>query len=150
MSPEMLASMSNADIVGMLMSLQPSDEAVALLAAAITDEHWIDGANELRQRFTSGRPAPVIDDGKRHNRMRPANSVEIDPDRFRHYFWMRRMTLTSVSRLINRTDAWASVIVSKRQAGYWALDELATELSVHVNDLIFAIGSDAERERSFG
>jgi hypothetical protein len=111
----------------------------------VGNAHLVD---EMKRRLSS-EVGPQVDDGQRHNRMRSANSVEVDPDRFRHFCWMKRMTLVDVSRSIGRSDAWASVCLWKRRVGFYALDELATELGVNLFDLIFAIGTDAERERSF-
>ncbi len=76
-----------------------------------------------------------------------ANSVLIDPDRFKRFFWLRRLTLVEAGRMIGRSHAWASVCANKRRVSYWALDELATELEVHVDELVAAVGTDAELER---
>jgi hypothetical protein len=149
-SPETLARMSDGELVGMLVSLKPSDEAVALLAAAIADGNWMDGALELRRRVNRSSlqaEASAKDAVPFQRRMRSASTIEIEPSRFRGFFWRRRMTLTSVGPLIGRCDGWASAIVKKRSAGYWALDELATALGIHVNELIDELSTDTERER---
>jgi hypothetical protein len=78
---------------------------------------------------------------------RHATSVLIDADRWREYFWQRRITLVGASEMIGRSSAWASVVANRGTASYWALDEIATELEVHIDELIAAVGTDAELER---
>ena len=76
-----------------------------------------------------------------------ASSVRIDPDKFKHVCWRYRLPLSEVGPMIGRCPAWASVIAYKRQAGYWALDDLATELGLHVDQLIAEIAAPEELER---
>lgn len=76
-----------------------------------------------------------------------ATSIQIDRERFSSFFWRRRMTLSSVGPFIGRSDGWASVMARKGHAGLFALDDLATALSMNLDDLIHEIGTDAERER---
>lgn len=83
-------------------------------------------------------------DKKRHPN---ANTVLIDGDKFRHLCWRHRLPLASVGPLIGRCDAWASVIAYKGHMGFWAADDLATELGLHVEQLIAEIGSSVELER---
>lgn len=79
---------------------------------------------------------------------RNANTVAIDPDRFRRFFYMRRIALNAVGPLFGRCEGWASVIVSKQHAGFYALDELACALETTTVSLIDEIGTDEERERN--
>jgi hypothetical protein len=80
-------------------------------------------------------------------RMRSATTVHIDPDRFRNFCWKRRMPLSSIGPLIGRSDSWCSVVISKKHVWFYALDDLASELGIHVDELIEHIGDDFERER---
>ena len=75
-----------------------------------------------------------------------ATTIEIDRERFREFFWRRRMTLASIGPCFNRCDGWASVIVAKGHAGFFALDDLATALGMNVDELIYQVGTDRERE----
>ena len=78
---------------------------------------------------------------------RNANSVAIDPAKFKHFFWLRRLTLSAVGPMIGRCDDWASCMAHKGHINYWTLDELAIELSLRVDDLITAFGAPEELER---
>ena len=80
-------------------------------------------------------------------RMPRATTIEIEPDRFRVFFWHRRMTLRSIGPLINGCDEWASAMLNRGHCGYYALDDLAVELGLRVQDLIDEFGTDAERDR---
>jgi hypothetical protein len=80
--------------------------------------------------------------------MRSATTVGIDPVRFRSFWWRRRMPLNSVGPMVGRCSGWASAILVKGHAGYWVLDEIASEIEMHVDQLIFEIGTDEERERT--
>jgi len=82
-----------------------------------------------------------------HRRIGVATSIQIDRERFSSFFYRRRMTLSSVGPFIGRSDGWASVMAFKGRAGYYALDELATALSMNLEELIHEVGTDAERSR---
>jgi hypothetical protein len=49
--------------------------------------------------------------------------------------------------MIDRCTGWASVVAHKGTVSYWALDQLATELEVHIDELIAAVGTEAELAR---
>lgn len=83
-------------------------------------------------------------DTKRHPY---ATTVCIESDKFKHLCWRHRLSLSSVGPMIGRCEAWASVIARKGHAGYFALDDLATELGLHVDQLIAEIGTPEELER---
>jgi hypothetical protein len=91
-------------------------------------------------------PQTLMPEVVRH-RMPVATSIQIDRERFYTFFYRRRMTLSSVGPFIGRCDGWASVMARKGHAGYYALDDLATALGMHVEALIHEIGTDGERER---
>lgn len=82
-----------------------------------------------------------------HRRIRVATSIQVDRERFCDYFWRRRLNLSSVGPMIGRSEAWAGAMAYKGRAGLYALDELATELNVNLDELLYQIGSDAERAR---
>jgi hypothetical protein len=83
-----------------------------------------------------------------YRRMRTATSVAIDPMRFREFWWRRRTPLNAVGPMVGRSSGLGSVIAAKGSAGYYTLDEIASEISMHVDQLIFEIGTDEERERT--
>lgn len=147
MSPAELRSMSSTEIVELLVDLRPSDEGVAWLASVITNDVAYDGVRELRRRFRSNRRADVP--APPSGRMRTARSVAIDPDRWRRFFFLRRLALVDVGPLMDppRCRGWASVACTKRVAGLHALDALACALDLHVNQLIAEVGTDEERAR---
>ena len=76
-----------------------------------------------------------------------ANSVLIEPDRFKRFFWLRRLPLTAVGPIVGRSEGWASVMANRKSVSYWTLDQLATALDVHVDEMIAAIGIPEELAR---
>lgn len=145
MSPAEIKSMHNRDIVEMLVSLHPSDEAVAWLAALLTDDAAFEGVRELRKRFTTSiePELPKTPTGKHPH----AGTVLIDPDRWRSFLWRRRLTMSEAGLMCGRSDGWAAVIAHRGRAGYFALDALACALSLHIDQLIDEVGTDDERAR---
>jgi len=146
MSPSEVRTMSDSAIVEMLVSMTPTDEAVAWLATVISDDASFEGVRELRRRFTGsidGVPGATADVGRHKN----ANTVMIDGSRFRAFCYRRRLPLTAIGPMFGRCDGWASVICHKGHAGFYALDELALALDMRVEELIDEIGTDEERAR---
>lgn len=147
MSPAEVRALSDGQIVEMLVSQHPSDEAVSWLASVISSDSSIEGVRELRRRFAPGREvcAPKTPTG----RMSSAQSVGIDRERWNSFFWRRRMALSEVGPLMEpaRCSGWASVIGYKGCAGLYALDDLACALEVTLDDLIYQVGTDDERVR---
>ncbi len=147
MSPSEVRFLEGRQIVELLMSGdQASEEAVRWIAALVSDDATFEGVKKLRRRFVRDveeSSAPTTTEGRHKN----ANTVYIDPDRFRAFFWRRRLPLTAVGPMFGRCAGWASVIVHKGHAGYWALDELATSMDMRVDDLIEAIASEEELRR---
>ncbi len=146
MSPSDVRGLEDHQILELLVSPRPSDEAVAWLAAVISDDASFEGVRELRRRFTRSTaevPVPTTKSGQHKN----ANTVAIDADRFRSFCYRRRLALTAVGPIFGRCAGWASVICHKRHAGYYALDELALALDMRVEELIDEIGTDDERAR---
>lgn len=145
MTPAEVKSTRTADLVDMLTHLRPSDDAVAWLAALISDPVAVEGVAELRRRYAPEPSFPVTGSG----RMTGATSVFIDRGRWNSFFFQRRIPLSQVGPLMEpeRCDGWASVIGHKGRAGFAALDDLACSLDMHVDDLIWQVGTDAERER---
>lgn len=147
MSPAEVRVLSDGQIVEMLVSLHPSDEAVSWLASVISSDAAFEGVRELRRRFASGGElsAPRTPTG----RMSSARSVGIQSERWRSFFWRRRIALSDVGGLMEpaRCSGWASVIGSRGRAGLYALDDLACALGLHVDQLIDEVGTDDERAR---
>jgi len=145
MSPADVRRMADHRIVEMLVSLRPGDEALAWLASVISSPVLVEGVNELQRRYavrTGNAPTPTASGRHPH-----AATVHVDPVRWKDFFWRRRMTLMSVGPMVNRCSGWASVVANKRAVGMFALDEIACELDMHLDDLIFEVGTDGERAR---
>lgn len=145
MSPAEVHSMTNDQIVKMLVSLRPGDEAVAWLASVISNPVLVEGVNELQRRYavrSGNAPCPTPAGQHPH-----ARTVHVDPARWRSFWWRRRMTLLEVGPMVNRCDGWASVVASRGRAGLYVLDEIACELEMNLDDLIFEVGTDSERSR---
>lgn len=141
--------MSQTELLGRLAKMAPTSAKAALTYQAIVDDDWFHSLAELRRRFRDEKPMVVAEEPHRtpSGRFRRATSVEIDPDRFRRFWNDRRVKMIEVSRSIGRSDAWANAICSKRSAGIGALDELAAVWNLSLDQLVFAIGTDRERER---
>lgn len=147
MSPTEIRSMRDRDIVEMLVALHPSDEAVAWLAALLTDDDAFEGVRELRKRFTTSDKIEIPKTPT--GRVASARTVAIDPDRWRSFFWRRRIAMVDVGPMMEppRCSGWGHVITHKGQAGIYALDDLACALGIHVDQLIDEIGTNDERAR---
>lgn len=145
MTPAEVKGMSNVQILEMLTTLRPSDSAVAFLAALISDPAAVEGVAELRRRYSPEPEFPLT----RTGRMQHASTVFIDRQRWNAFFFKRRIPLNQVGSLMEpeRCDGWASVCGSKGRVGFNAMDELAIALDMRVDDLIWEVGTDAERER---
>jgi|GEM_PF-1418991 len=144
MTTNEISSMSSSEIVGMLIELRPSDEAVAFLASLISSGESFAAVRELRRRFVARETSPAEND---ESSTVGAGTVEIDPDKFRAFFASRRIPLSAIGGLFGRSEGWGSVMLHRRRAGFYALDALACALDLHVDDLILAIGSERERQR---
>lgn len=138
-----MAAMSSRQLIELLIGVKPSDEAVAFLAAVIADDTFTDAACELKRRYQGPPLEPAAATGKRYS----ATTVAIDRERFRAYFWRQRIPLSQVGPTFGRSTCWASAMLGKGHCGWFALDELATELDLHVDELIRQIGTDDEVAR---
>ena len=147
MSPTEVRKLTDYEIVDLLVALRPSDQAVAWLASVVADPTMVEGVNELRRRYSGG--AGVVPTATPAGRHPHARTIQIDPDRWKSFFWRRRMTLSEVGPLMEppRCRDWASVMATRGRAGLYALDDLACALSLHVDALILEVGSDDECAR---
>jgi hypothetical protein len=89
----------------------------------------------------------MLDCPLRSPRARLATTVALDRERFREFWWRRRTNMVAVGPLFGRSEAWASSMLAKGHAGYYALDELASVLGLHVDELVYEVGTDEERDR---
>lgn len=145
MSPADVRGMTDKDIVEMLAAQHVNDDALAWLAGVIADPAKVEGVNELRRRYAPEPGFPLTGSGRLPN----ANSVFIDRDRWRRFFLLRRIPMSQVGPMMepSRCSGWGHVITHKGRAGFNAMDELAVALDMHVDDLIYEVGTDAERAR---
>ena len=146
MSPAEVRALPDQELIGMLTNLRPSDEAVAWLAAVLSTPSALNGVNELARRYHASVPGHPSAPAGRYT---GATTVSIDPVRWSSFFFRRRMPLNSIGPCMEprRCEGWGSVIKKKARAGFYALDDLATALSLRVEDLIFEVGTDEERAR---
>lgn len=134
--------MSDSAIVEMLVSLKPSDQAVAWLASVIADPAKVAGVNELSRRYVAKS------DGRCSlPRAKCAGTVLIDGAKFKSLMWRHRLPLTAVGPMVGKCSGYASVIAHKGRLSYWTADAIATELGMHVHEFIAAIASDEELQR---
>lgn len=158
--------MSDLDLVALIANLKPGDESVAQLAEAIA-EGWSDGIRAEALRGCDAQPvhvARVEASLELASRLRPsqvaaanrtpvdrpkhyATTVLIDGDRLRHALWRRRLTLAAASRMLNRSESYMNVCISKGHMGEPAVDRLACELGVRFDELVAEIGTDEEVAR---
>jgi hypothetical protein len=138
--------MEDKAIVEMLTGQSHSDDAaLTWLAGLIADPVMVEGVNELRRRYAGEPGFPLTGSGKLPN----AASVFIDRDRWKAFFFRRRITMSEIGPLMEpeRCSGWGSVIGHKGRAGFQAMDELACALDMRVDDLIWEVGTDDERSR---
>lgn len=145
MSLAEVRALPDRELVGMLTSLRPSDEAVAFLAAVIASPIALEGVNELGRRYRS--TADSVPSSAPTGRYVGALSVKIDRERWSAFWFRRRTPLNAIGPSVNRCAGLGSVIGHKGSAGYYTLDAIACELEMRVDDLIFEVGTDEERAR---
>lgn len=146
MTPSEVRTMSDSAIVELLVSLEPTNEAITWLAAVISDPVKVAGVSELALRYRTGSSGAAMPKGEK-GRHPSATSIRINPDAFKAFFFRRRIPLSEVGPLFGRCSGWASVIAHKARIGYWAADELATELGIHVDDFLAQICVPEELSR---
>lgn len=135
--------MSDSAIVEMLVSLKPSDQAVAWLASVIADPAKAAGVAELSRRYSAKREGRCS-----LPRAKSAGSVSIDGAKLKALLWRHRLPLKSVGPMIGKSEGLLSVLCHKGSASFWTLDALATEvLDCRVEELIAEIGTPEELQR---
>lgn len=138
MSPSELARLSDSEIVEYIIKL-PATEGAQALASDEAQAAFV----EMRRRYARNGDVPRSPSG----RIRSANSVELDPQRWRLAWYRRRLTMRAVSQLAGKCSGWANVIAHKGYANYFVLDAIAAELGEVTDDLIYEVASDRERLR---
>lgn len=142
MSPSDVRTMRNAEVLGLVVDVKPSDEVLAWLSSVIADPVKVAGVEELSRRYEASRTP-----GRIHGHMRSTNSIRIDPAKYKHAMWKRRIALRQVGPMIGRSEGLGSVLASKARINYFTLDDLATAIGMHVDTLIAEICADEELER---
>jgi len=140
-------AMTGRELVDLVTGDKPPSEAISWVASLVSNDSVFEAVRELRSRFKNPEfsEIPRTDTG----RIARATSVQIDPDRFRAFFWRRRVALRNVGPMMEppRSDGWAYVMISRARMGYHALDDLATALGLRADDLIEEFGTEAEIRR---
>lgn len=80
-------------------------------------------------------------------RARCATSVLIDGAKVKQFFWQRRIPLSHVGPMVGRCSGLMSVLARKGCMSYWTADDIATELGMHVDAFIAAVGTEEELMR---
>lgn len=142
MTPAELRTMPDREIASMLTNLRPSDDAVAWLAALLSDPASVAGVNELARRYEMSQSGV-----RRNPRAKHADSVRIDGTRFKQFFWTRRIALREIGPMVGKSEGLGSVIAFKGSTSYWTADAIANELGLHVDAFLAQVGSSAELER---
>lgn len=144
MSPNEVRVQPTEQIVEMLVGLKPSDEAIAWLASVISNPSVVAGVSELALRYNDGKPVSRAGDATKFH---SATSIKIDRQAFKQFFYRRRMTLSEVGPAFGRCAGWANAISHKGFIGFYAADELASELGLHVDEFLGQICAPEELER---
>lgn len=144
MTPNDVRALPTGQIVEMLVGLKPSDAAVAWLASVIADPNVVAGVSELAMRYNGNRSTPKAIDGGRHP---SATTIKLDRQAFKAFFYRRRLPMSEIGPLFGRCSGWASAICNRGTIGYYAADELASELGLHVDELLAQICAPEELER---
>ncbi len=139
MTPNEVRTMSDSAIVELIVSL-PQDEG----ARALSSDTAYAAFMEIRRRYSPTIDLPKTAGG----RFRCANSVELDPERWRSAWYRRRLALTRVAEIAGKSYTWAHSVIKRGSVSYYALDVIAAELGETTDDLVWEIGSDRERLRS--
>lgn len=142
MSPTEVRRMTDSEIIEMLVSLRPSDEAVAWLAAVIADPARTAGVAELSRRYAAHRDGRIG-----LPRARSAGTVSLDSIKFKNFMWSRRITMTEVGLMIGRSDGLGSCIASRGRTSYWTADAIATELGMTPEAFLAQVGTEEEVAR---
>lgn len=142
MTPVDVRTMPASAIVELLVDLRPSDEVVAWLASVLSDPVKVAGVNELSRRYTADCAGKCS-----LPRARAAGTIRIDGARFKHLMWVNRIPMNQIGPMIGKCAGWGSAIAHKCQMSYWAADEIATELGMHVDAFIEAIATSEELQR---
>lgn len=142
MSPSDVRTMNSAEVVDLVANAKPSEEVLGWLASVIADPVKLAGVEELSRRYEASRTP-----GRIQGHMRSTNSIRIDPAKYKHAMWKRRIALREVGPMIGRSEGLGSVLASKARVNYFTLDDLATAIGMHVDTLIAEICADEELER---
>jgi hypothetical protein len=142
--------MTDSELLSKLADLSKYNQKAAFVLAQITDDDVYGAVTELRRRCADRVSSTLVretsyTDGDGHRLS--ATTCEIDSERWRAYFYNRRMRLAEVGPLVGLCRNWAHVIASKKRASYRTLDRIAVELAVETDEFIWAVGSDRERKR---
>lgn len=138
MSPTDLAHLTDEEIVEFLVAL-PAGEGAKALASDVAQAAFL----EIRRRYAECNDVPRTPCG----RVRSANSVEIDAERWRAAWYRRRLTQLALCRMIGRSSTWCNVTARKGCVNYFALDQIAAALGETTDDLVYEVASDRERMR---
>lgn len=137
-----IRSMTDVQIVEMLVSLKPSDQAMAWLASVISNPACAAGVNELSRRYAAKSDSRVA-----VPRAKSAGTVLLDGAKFKHLMWVNRIPMNQIGPAIGKSAGLGSVLAHKGRMSYWTADAIAAEIGMHVDAFIEAIASPEELQR---
>lgn len=138
MSPTDLAHLSDEEIVEFLVQLPAGEGARALASDAAQAAFF-----EIQRRYRADKDVPRTASG----RIRNANSVEIDPERWKAAWYRRRISQSALNDMLGKSKTWAHQISKRKCANFFVLDAIAAELGETTDDLVWEVASDRERQR---
>jgi hypothetical protein len=143
------ASLSDRDLLTKLADMSRHSGKAALVLAALTDDDWYRAVTELRRRCARSNQALIAEEASfgQDGRMLSPYTVEIDKLRWRTYWTNKRIRIGEVGPLVGLCRNWASTISCKGKASLLTLERIAVELNVDSDDFVWAVSTDAERDR---
>lgn len=143
------ASMSDTELLRKLSDMSRYNQRAAFVLAQLTDDDVYMAVTELRRRCARAEQGLVAQETAllADGRVRSPHTVEIDAARWKTFWFSKGLRITEVGPLVGLVPNWASTIACKRKASALTLERIACELNVEADDLIWAVASDAHRER---
>lgn len=137
MSPKEIAQLRDEQIMELVVSVASSGKADELARDDV-----FAAVCEIRKR-RARVDVPRTPSG----RVRNANSVEIDPERWRAAWYRRRISQSALNEMLGKSKTWSVMIAKKACCNFFVLDQIAAELGETTDDLVWEVASDRERQR---
>lgn len=146
-----LANASDRDLIATLAEMSKHSVKAACIFTALTEDTWFQAVVELRNRYNRREidAGMVCEKSPRSasGRVSHAGSVEIDSDRWKAWFYRNRIPLCHVGPIVGLSGPWANAIAFRGRASFSTLDRLCAAMEVSLDQFLYEVGSDRERER---